>query len=165
MSGIALAFSQAAVADVTVKIGSAAPLTGGIAHIGQDQADGVKLAIDEINKTGLTINGEKVTLEFDSQDDAADPKTGTQVAQKLVDDGVVAVVGHLNSGVSIPASKIYAAAGVAQITPASTNPNYTLQGLKTTFRVIGTDAQQGPTLAKYTKEMKAKSVAIVDDAT
>jgi len=166
LSGVALAFSQAASADVTVKIGSAAPLTGGIAHIGQDQADGVKLAIDEINKAGLTINGQKVILEFDSQDDAADPKTGSQVAQKLVDDGVVGVVGHLNSGVSIPASKIYAAANVVQISPASTNPAYTLQGLKTTFRDIATDAQQGPTLAKYTKEgLKAKTVAIVDDAT
>ena len=167
LSGIALASSQAAFADVTVKIGAAQPLTGGIAHIGQDQADGVKLAIDEINKAGkLVIGGQKVILEYDSQDDAADPKTGTQIAQKLVDDGVVGVVGHLNSGVSIPASKIYAAANVVQISPASTNPDYTLQGLKTTYRDIATDAQQGPTLARYTKNgLKAKTVAIVDDAT
>ncbi len=166
LAGVALAFGQTASADVTVKIGSAAPLTGSIAHIGQDQADGAQLAVDEINKAGnLVIGGQKVKLVLDSQDDQADPKTGTQVAQKLVDDGVVAVVGHLNSGVSIPASKIYSDNGVTQITPASTNPQYTLQGYKTTFRVIGTDAQQGPALAKYAQKLGIKSVAIVDDAT
>ena len=104
---VAMAFSQAALADVTVKIGSAAPLTGNIAHMGQDAADGVKLAVQQINKAGnLVIGGQKVILEVDSQDDQADPKTGTNIAQKLVDDGVVAVIGHLNSGVSIPAAKI-----------------------------------------------------------
>jgi branched-chain amino acid transport system substrate-binding protein len=164
--GMASMFSQNAVADETVKIGSAAPLTGSIAHLGQDQANGVILAIEEINKTGLTIGGQKVTLVIDSQDDGADPRTGTQIAQKLVDDGVVAVVGHLNSGVSIPSSKIYNDAGLTMISPASTNPTLTLQGFKVTYRVIGTDAQQGPALATYaSKGLKIKSVAIVDDAT
>jgi branched-chain amino acid transport system substrate-binding protein len=164
--GIMSMFSQNAAADETVKIGSAAPLTGAIAHLGQDQANGVILAIEEINKSGLTIGGQKVTLVIDSQDDAADPRTGTQIAQKLVDDGVVAVVGHLNSGVSIPSSKIYNDAGVTMISPASTNPTLTLQGFKVTYRVIGTDAQQGPALATYaSKGLKVKSVAIVDDAT
>jgi len=103
---IAMAYGQAARADVTVKIGSAAPLTGNIAHMGEDAADGVKLAVQQINKAGnLVIGGQKVVLEVDSLDDQADPRTGTNVAQKLVDDGVVAVIGHLNSGVSIPASK------------------------------------------------------------
>ena len=165
-AGIALACSQAAIADVTVKIGSAAPLTGNIAHMGQDAADGVKLAVQQINKAGnLVIGGQKVVLEADSVDDQADPKTGTNVAQKLVDDGVVAVIGHLNSGVSIPAAKIYSDNGVTQITQGSTNPQFTLQGYKTTFRVIGTDAQQGPALAKYAQHQKFKTVAIVDDAT
>ncbi|NVH77627.1 branched-chain amino acid ABC transporter substrate-binding protein [Paraburkholderia sp. JPY432] len=163
---IAMACGQAALADVTVKIGSAAPLTGNIAHMGQDAADGVKLAVQQINKAGnLVIGGQKVVLEVDSLDDQADPRTGTNVAQKLVDDGVVAVIGHLNSGVSIPASKIYLDNGVTQITPGSTNPQYTLQGYKTAFRVIGTDAQQGPALAKYARNQKVKTVAIVDDAT
>ena len=100
------------------------------------------------------------------EDDAADPKTATQVAQKLVDAKVVAVVGHLNSGTSIPASKIYSDAGITQISPSATNPNYTKQGFKTTYRVVATDAEQGPALANYVaNNLKAKVVAIIDDST
>ena len=152
--------------DGVVKIGSAAPLTGGIAHLGKDNENGARLAIEDVNKAGLTIGGKSVKLELVGEDDAADAKTGTSVAQKLVDAKVVAVVGHLNSGVSIPASKIYNDAGIVQISPSSTNPEYTKQGFKTTYRVVGTDAQQGPALATYVvKNLKAKTVAIVDDAT
>ncbi|WP_158907337.1 branched-chain amino acid ABC transporter substrate-binding protein [Burkholderia sp. L27(2015)] len=159
-------FASQASADQVVKIGHVAPLTGGIAHLGKDNENGARLAIEEINKKGLTIGGQKITLELDAQDDAADPRQATQVAQKLVDDKVVAVVGHLNSGTSIPASKIYSDAGIVQISPSATNPTYTLQGFKTTYRVVATDAQQGPALANYaSKGLKAKSVAIVDDAT
>ncbi|QCP47844.1 branched-chain amino acid ABC transporter substrate-binding protein [Trinickia violacea] len=155
-----------AAADQVVKIGHVAPLTGQIAHLGKDNENGARLAVEEINAKGLTIGGQKVTLELDAQDDAADPRTATQVAQKLVDDKVVAVVGHLNSGTSIPASKIYSDAGIVQITPSATNPAFTQQGFKTTFRVVATDAQQGPALANYAaKELKLKSVAIVDDST
>jgi branched-chain amino acid transport system substrate-binding protein len=150
----------------TVKIGAAGPLTGGLAHFGKDNENGARLAIEEINKTGLTIGGQRITLVMDSQDDAGDPKTGTQVAQKLVDDGVVAVVGHYNSGVSIPASRIYNDADIAQISPSSTIPDYTLQGYKTTFRLVATDAAQSPALASYAlKHLGVKRVAIVDDAT
>jgi len=153
-------------ADETVKIGHVAPLTGEIAHLGKDNENGARLAIEEINAKGLTIDGQKITLQLDSQDDAADPRTATQVAQKLVDDKVVAVVGHLNSGTSIPASKIYSDAGIVQISPAASNPAYTLQGYKTTYRVVATDAQQGPALANYAaKSLKVKKVAIVDDST
>jgi branched-chain amino acid transport system substrate-binding protein len=153
-------------ADQTVKIGHVAPLTGEIAHLGKDNENGARLAIEEINAKGLTIDGQKITLQLDSQDDAADPRTATQVAQKLVDDKVVAVVGHLNSGTSIPASKIYSDAGIVQISPAASNPAYTLQGYKTTYRVVATDAQQGPALANYAaKSLKVKKVAIVDDST
>ncbi|MFL6683232.1 branched-chain amino acid ABC transporter substrate-binding protein, partial [Paraburkholderia graminis] len=149
-----------------VKIGHVAPLTGGIAHLGKDNENGARLAVEEINAKGLTIGGQKVTLQLDAQDDAADPRTATQVAQKLVDDKVVAVVGHLNSGTSIPASKIYSDAGIVQISPSATNPAYTQQGFKTTYRVVATDAQQGPALANYAaKGLKVKSVAIVDDST
>lgn len=155
-----------AVADEVVKIGHVAPLTGQIAHLGKDNENGARLAVEEINKKGLVIGGQKVTLQLDAQDDAADPRTATQVAQKLVDDKVVAVVGHLNSGTSIPASKIYSDAGIVQISPSATNPQYTLQGFKTTFRVVATDAQQGPALANYAaKDLKLKKVAVVDDAT
>jgi branched-chain amino acid transport system substrate-binding protein len=135
--------------ETIVKIGHAAPLTGGIAHLGKDNENGARLAVEEVNKDGLTINGKKIKLELVGEDDAADPKTGTAVAQKLVDAKVVAVVGHLNSGVSIPASKIYSDAGIVQISPSSTNPDYTKQGFKTTYRVVATDAQQGPALANY----------------
>ena len=152
--------------SVTVKIGNVAPLTGPNAHLGKDNENGARLAVEEVNAKGLVINGKKITLEFVGEDDASDPKQGTQVAQKLVDQKVVAVVGHLNSGVSIPASKIYSEAGIAQISPSSTNPDYTNQGFKTTFRLVGTDAQQGPVLAKYTLEkLNAKNIAIVDDST
>ena len=152
--------------SVTVKIGNVAPLTGPNAHLGKDNENGARLAVEEVNAKGLVINGKKITLEFMGEDDASDPKQGTQVAQKLVDQKVVAVVGQLNSGVSIPASKIYSEAGIAQISPSSTNPDYTNQGFKTTFRLVGTDAQQGPVLAKYTLEkLNAKNIAIVDDST
>lgn len=151
---------------LVVKLGHVAPLTGQIAHLGKDNENGARLAVEEINKAGLEIGGRKVTLELVPEDDAADPRTGTAVAQKLVDAKVVAVVGHLNSGVSIPASRIYSDAGIAQISPASTNPDYTKQGFKTTFRVVATDVQQGPALGNYAvKALGVKTVAIVDDAT
>ncbi|RQR60036.1 branched-chain amino acid ABC transporter substrate-binding protein [Burkholderia sp. Bp9002] len=154
-----------AMSDTTVRIGSVEPLTGGIAHLGKDNENGARLAVEEINAKGLTIGGQKVTLVLDGQDDAADPRQATQVAQKLVDNKVVAVIGHLNSGTSIPASKIYSDAGIVQISPSATNPVYTQQGFKTTFRVVATDAQQGPALASYAQSKGIKSVAVVDDST
>ena len=167
IAGLAmLSIWDVACADVTVRIGHVAPLTGGIAHLGKDNENGARLAVEEINAKGLTIGGQKITLQLDGQDDAADPRTATQVAQKLSDDKVVAVIGHLNSGTSIPASKIYSDAGIVQISPSATNPAYTQQGFKTTYRLVATDAQQGPALANYaSKDLKVKRVAIVDDAT
>lgn len=169
ISAAALMFatlSASAMADEIVKIGHVAPLTGEIAHLGKDNENGARLAVEEINKKGLTIGGQKITLVLDAQDDAADPRQATQVAQKLVDDKVVAVVGHLNSGTTIPASKIYSDAGILQISPSATNPQYTLQGFKTAYRVVATDAQQGPALATYaSKTLHLKRVAVVDDAT
>jgi branched-chain amino acid transport system substrate-binding protein len=151
---------------VEVKIGHVAPLTGPIAHLGKDNENGARLAVEEINKSGLTIDGKKVVLTLVPEDDAEDPKTATQVAQKLVDAKVVGVVGHLNSGTSIPASKIYSDAGITQISPSATNPDYTKQGFKTTYRLVATDAQQGPALANYVAHtLKAKTVAIIDDST
>ena len=159
--------SAAVPADgIEVKIGHVAPLTGPIAHLGKDNENGARLALEEINKAGLTIDGKKVVLTLVSEDDAEDPKTATQVAQKLVDAKVVGVVGHLNSGTSIPASKIYSDAGITQISPSATNPDYTKQGFKTTYRLVATDAQQGPALANYVaKTLNAKTVAIIDDST
>jgi branched-chain amino acid transport system substrate-binding protein len=151
---------------VEVKIGHVAPLTGAIAHLGKDNENGARLAIEEINKSGLIIDGKKVVLTLLPEDDAEDPKTATQVAQKLVDAKVAGVVGHLNSGTSIPASKIYSDAGITQVSPSATNPDYTKQGFKTTYRLVATDAQQGPALANYViNTLKAKTVAIIDDST
>lgn len=153
-------------ADETVKIGHVAPLTGPVAHLGKDSENGARLAVEEINAKGMIIGGRRVTLSLDAQDDAGDPRTATQVAQRLVDDKVVAVVGHLNSGTTIPASKIYHDAGVVEISQAATNPTYTQQGFATAFRVVATDSQQGPALARYAAhDLKARTVAVVDDST
>jgi branched-chain amino acid transport system substrate-binding protein len=166
VAAVAMALSFAAQADEIVQIGHVAPLTGGIAHLGKDSENGARLAVEEINASGLLIGGKRVTLQLDSQDDAGDPRTATQVAQKLVDDKAVGVVGHLNSGTSIPASRIYKDAGIVEISQAATNPAYTQQGFNTTYRVVATDAQQGPALAAYAaKSLGVKTVAIVDDST
>ena len=149
-----------------VKIGSASPLTGAQAHIGIDIRNGVQLAIEDANKAGVTIGGKPVKLEMMAEDDEANPTKATTVAQKLADAKVAGVVGHFNSGASIPASKIYADAGIPQISPSSTNPDYTLKGYKTTFRVVAHDGQQGPVLGRYAlNNLKAKTIAVIDDST
>ncbi len=151
---------------VVVKIGTVGPLTGEIAHLGKDNENGVRLAIDEANAKGLTLGGKKVTLELLTEDDQADPKVGTTVAQKLVDAKVVGVVGHLNSGVTIPASSIYNKAGIPMISGSATNPQLTEQGFNNVFRVVGRDDQQGPAIASYLASVvKPKTVAVIDDAT
>lgn len=149
-----------------VKIGHAAPLTGGIAHLGKDNENGVSLAIDEANKKGVTIGGEKVVFEMLSEDDEGKENKGPIIAQKFVDAKVAGVVGHLNSGVTIPASAVYNQAGIPMISGSATNPKLTEQGFKVTFRTVGRDDQQGPAIASYlTSEFKPKTVAVIDDAT
>lgn len=149
-----------------IRIGSVAPLTGAQSHIGKDNDNGARLAVEEINAQGLTLGGKQVRLELLSEDDAADPKTATNVAQKLVDEGVRAVIGHLNSGTTIPASKIYFDAGVPQISPSATATAYTAQGFATAFRVMANDAQQGAVLGNYAVSgMGARKIAIIDDRT
>lgn len=164
---LALALAGTAAAqEMTVKIGHVAPTSGQIAHLGKDNENGARLAIDELNAKGVTIGGKKVKFELLAEDDGADPKQGTAAAQKLVDAKVVGVVGHLNSGTSIPASKIYSDAGLPQISPSATNPKFTRQGFKTTFRVVADDVHLGGTLGKYSvKELKGKSIAVIDDRT
>ena len=150
--------------DLIVKIGHVGPTSGAQAHLGKDNENGARMAIDELNAKGVTIGGKKAKFELVAEDDAADPKQATAVANKLVDEKVNGVVGHLNSGASIPASKIYSDAGIPQISPSSTNPKYTRQGFKTTFRVVADDVQLGGTLGKYAeKQLKGKSVAVIDD--
>ena len=149
-----------------VKIGHVAPLTGGIAHLGKDNENGARLAVEEANAAGVKLDGKDVKFTLVAEDDQADPKVGTTVAQKLVDAKVVGVVGHLNSGTSIPASPIYNQAGVPVISGSATNPKLTEQGFKNQFRVVGRDDQQGPAIASYIEsERKPKVVAVIDDAT
>src|SRR5215208_3049645 len=149
-----------------VKIGHVGPLTGGIAHLGKDNENGARLAIEEANAAKTKIDGKEVKFTLVAEDDQADPKVGTTVAQKLVDAKVVGVVGHLNSGTSIPASPIYNQAGIPVISGSATNPKLTEQGFKNQFRVVGRDDQQGPAIASYlASERKPKVVAVIDDAT
>jgi branched-chain amino acid transport system substrate-binding protein len=152
--------------DLVVKIGHVGPTSGGIAHLGKDNENGARMAIDELNAKGVTIGGKKAKFELLAEDDGADPKQGTAVANKLVDAKVNGVIGHLNSGTSIPASKIYSDAGIPQISPSATNPKYTRQGFKTTFRVVADDVHLGGTLGRYAvKELKGKSIVTIDDRT
>jgi branched-chain amino acid transport system substrate-binding protein len=166
---VALAAALAAgplAAQTVVKIGHVGPLTGSIAHLGKDNENGAKLAIEDLNAKKLKIGGKEIRFELLSEDDAADPKQGTAAAQKLVDAKVAGVIGHLNSGTTIPASRIYKDAGIPQISPSATNPKYTQQGFPTTFRVVAHDGQLGGTLGRFAvKEVKAASIAIIDDRT
>ena len=150
---------------MVVKIGHAGPLTGGIAHLGKDNENGVRLAIDEANAKGIKLGGKKVKFELMAEDDQADPKLGPTIAQKFADAKVAGVVGHLNSGVTIPASAVYNQAGIPMISGSATNPKLTEQGFKNVFRVVARDDQQGPAVAQYLAGMKVKKVAIADDAT
>lgn len=168
-AAIATAFVAGAPAygqEQVVKIGHVGPISGNIAHLGKDNENGAVMAVDELNAKGVVIGGKKVKIELIKEDDAADPKQGTAAAQKLVDAKVNGVIGHLNSGTTIPASKIYFDAGIPQISPSATAPKYTQQGFKTAFRVCANDGQLGGTLGKYAATtLKAKKIAVIDDAT
>jgi branched-chain amino acid transport system substrate-binding protein len=150
---------------ITVRIGSAGPLTGEIAHLGKDNDNGVRLAIDQANDKKIKLGGKTVKFDVESEDDQADPKLGPTIAQKFADAKAAGVVGHLNSGVTIPASAVYNQAGIPMISGSATNPKLTEQGFKNIFRVVGRDDQQGPAVAQYLESMKVKKVAIADDAT
>jgi len=152
--------------DLVVKIGHVGPTSGSIAQLGRDNENGARMAIEELNAKGVMIGGKKAKFELVAEDDAADPKQGTAAAQKLVDEKVNGVIGHLNSGTTIPASKIYSDAGVPQISPSATNPKYTRNGYKTAFRVVADDTQLGGTLGRYAVDtLKGKSIAVIDDRT
>ena len=149
-----------------VKIGHVGPLTGGIAHLGKDNENGARLAVEEANAAGIKIDGKDAKFVLVAEDDQADPKVGTTVAQKLVDAKVAGIVGHLNSGTTIPASAIYNQAGIPVITGSATNPKLTEQGFRNVFRVVGRDDQQGPAIASYlASNAKPRLAAVIDDAT
>ena len=151
---------------VLVKIGVAAPLTGPQSHYGKGIENAVRMAADEANASGLVIGGKNIKFEVLAEDDQADPKTATTVAQKLVDAKISGVVGHMNSGAGIPASKIYMEASIPQISASMTAVAYTAQGYPTTYRVMANDAQQGKVLGDYaTSKWGAKKVVLIDDRT
>jgi branched-chain amino acid transport system substrate-binding protein len=161
---IALAFAGSASAQEVVKIGHVAPISGASAHLGKDNENGAKMAIEELNAKGAMINGKKVQWVLLAEDDGADPKQGTAVAQKLVDAHVNGIIGHLNSGTTVPASKIYFDAGIPQISPSATTPQYTKQGFGSAFRVVANDNKLGGTLGGYAVgNLKAMNIAVIDD--
>ena len=167
VAAAATLFAGASMAqDMVVKIGHVGPVSGAQAHYGKDNENGARMAVDDLNKKGVTIGGKKVKLELVAEDDAADPKQGTAAAQKLCDAKVNGVVGHLNSGTTIPASTVYNQCGIPHITPSATNPKLTQQGYKTTFRMLANDNALGAGLALYAADtLKLKKVAIIDDRT
>ncbi|MFK4446606.1 branched-chain amino acid transport system substrate-binding protein [Caballeronia udeis] len=166
VSGLSLAGAAPVSADTIVKIGHAGPLTGSQAQSGKDDERGVQLAINELNAKKISVGGQPVTFELVSVDDQADPKVGVNVAQQLVDEGVVAVIGHYNSGVSIPAARVYNDAHVVMITGASSNPALTALGFPYVFRLATNDNEMGARMADYAaKALKAKQVAVIDDRT
>ena len=165
LAGAALAFAMtlSGAANAQLKFGVAGPITGPNAAFGKQLADGVEQAAADINAKG-GINGQKLTVS--RGDDVSDPKQGVSVANKFVGDGIKFVIGHFNSGVSIPASDVYAENGILSITPASTNPKLTERGLWNTFRTCGRDDQQGAVAAEYiVTKLKGKKIAVVHDKT
>ena len=165
-AAVAAAAGVAFAQDMVVKIGHVAPLSGSQAHYGKDNENGVRMAIEDLNAQKIVIGGKTIKFEIAAEDDAADPKQGTAVAQKLCDAKVAGVVGHLNSGTTIPASKIYNDCGIPHITGAATNPNLTKPGYKTTYRIIANDLALGGGLAVYAADvMKLKKFAVIDDRT
>ncbi|MRW93914.1 ABC transporter substrate-binding protein [Duganella sp. FT80W] len=155
---------QVAAAQEVVTLGVAGPLSGEIAHLGKAMENGVALAIDDLNARGVTLGGRKVVFRMQSEDDAADPRQGTAVAQKLVDAGVRAVIGHANSGTTVPASRIYNAAGIPQISPSATTPAYTRQHFPGALRVVANDNMLGSSLGRYAVgQLGARRIAVIDD--
>ncbi len=158
--------APAPAAETIIKIGHVGPTSGGIAHLGKDNENAARLAVEDANAKGISIGGKKVKFELVPEDDAADPKQATTVAQKLVDAKVAGVIGHLNSGTSIPASSIYNTAGIPQISPSATNPKLTAQGFKGVFRTVANDIAQGGAIGTFAvKGMGGKKIAIIDDKT
>jgi len=152
--------------DIVVRIGQVGPVSGSQAHYGKDEQNGARMAIDDLNKQNVMIGGKHAKFELQAEDDAADPKQGTAAATKLCDQKVNGVVGHLNSGTTIPAAKIYFGCGIPQISPSATNPGYTQLGYKTAFRVLANDNALGAGLALYAADaLKLKRVAVIDDRT
>jgi branched-chain amino acid transport system substrate-binding protein len=166
VAAFSMVASLAAAQDAVVKIGHVGPMSGPQAHYGKDNENGTRMAVEDLNAQKLVIGGKKIKFELVAEDDASEPKQGTAAAQKLCDNKVSGVVGHYNSGTTIPASKVYNDCGVPMITGAASNPKLTTFGYKTTYRIIANDDALGNGLATYAAEtLKLKKVAIIDDRT
>jgi len=161
-----LLVSQAAAAqEQVVKVGVSGPLSGANAFAGKDNENGVRLALEELNAKKMTIGGKPVKFELMSEDDQGDPKAGVSVAQKFADAGVRFVLGPYNSGVAIPASRIYNDSGIIMST-VGTNPKVTQSGYKNVFRMVASDNQLGAAMAGYAvNQLKVKTVGVIDDRT
>jgi branched-chain amino acid transport system substrate-binding protein len=163
---LAAASLSGAHAGNVVVIGYAGALTGPQAHLGKDIERGIRLAIDEINDLHPIIAGVPTSFRLDAQDDAGDPRTATLVAQRFIDSGVNAVVGHQSSGASIAVARLYAAANIAEITPSATNPQLTRLGYRTTFRLLANDDFLGTAMSRYSMDtLHARRIAVIDDRT
>ena len=149
-----------------IKLGHVGPVSGPQAHYGRDNENGARMAVEELNTQNVVINGKKIKWELQAEDDAADPKQGTAAAQKLCDAKVAGVVGHLNSGTTLPASKVSNDCGIPHVTGSATNPLLMKPGYNTTFRIISNDNALGSALALYaTDTLKLKKIAVIDDRT
>ena len=163
-AAVALFAGAASAQDMVVRIGHVGPVSGAQAHYGKDNENGARMAIEDLNAKGVMIGGKKARFELVAEDDAADPKQGTAAATKLCDAKVNGVVGHLNSGTTIPASSVYNACGMPHITPSATNPKLTQQGYKNVYRLLANDNALGAGLALHAaNNLKLKRVAIIDD--
>jgi len=160
---VAASLAVAGAANAQIKVGVAGPLTGPNAAFGAQLKNGAEQAAADFNAKG-GINGQKIELSFG--DDVSDPKQGVSVANKFLGDGIKFVIGHFNSGVTMPASDVYAENGIFMITPSATNPTITTRGLWNVFRTCGDDDNQGQTAAKYVADkFKGKNIAIAHDKT
>lgn len=168
LTGLVLSSLAAALAhaDQQVLIGLAGPLTGPNARVGKDLENGAQLAIDAANARHPKIGAQAVSYKLVSEDDQSDPRVAVTVAQRLVDAGVVGVVGHWNTGTSIPAARIYHDAGIAQVAPVATGHGYTQQGFDTSLRIMGHDDDGGQVAGQYALQtLKARRIAVIDDRT
>jgi branched-chain amino acid transport system substrate-binding protein len=160
-----LAAGSATAAEQVVKIGVSGPLSGANAFAGKDNENGVRLAVEELNAQKLTLGANTLKFELVSEDDQGDPKAGVNVAQKFADAGVKFVLGPYNSGVAIPASRVYSDAGILMST-VGTNPKITQGGYTNVYRIVASDLQVGGSMAAYAaKELKLKNVGVIDDRT
>jgi len=160
-----LAASSASAAEQIVKIGVSGPLSGANAFAGKDNENGVRLAVEELNAQKIALGANTLKFELVSEDDQGDPKAGVNVAQKLADAGVKFVLGPYNSGVAIPASRVYSDAGILMST-VGTNPKITQGGYTNVYRIVASDLQVGGSMASYAaRELKVKNVGVIDDRT